>query len=323
LNPFLNACLYKYVYHKPVWPTGPEVLQMELHNYCNVDCVYCNVKNFHCGKQGVASREHVETVMRQVSGTVKEFRPFLNNEASIIPEKEEISLTKSLQLAKDILQCRTVIYSNGTIVENKHLFIDKNLDELHLTISAGTSATYEKVHRRPLFRKALETYNYFKKHKFSHQKLFVHFVMVKENLDELSLWKRLFNDAEQVVSPLHDGLNQNASKECLKDLDYKATIKESTLKGKMACNMPCTLWNNLSVSCFGDLLQCCDAPYSFNYGKVGEVNALVAWRKRLLNGMNNEACRACVLKNKRWREILEEYVPKTKCNAAILTEACC
>ena len=102
----------------------------------------------------------------------------------------------------------------------------------------------------------------------------------------------------------------------------RPTIKQSTLKGKMVSSMPYTLWNNFSVSCFGDLLHCCDAPHSFNYGKVGEVNDLVAWRKRLLNGMDNEAFRACVLKNKRWREIFGEYVPRTKWNAVLTEESC-
>lgn len=308
MNVFLKSALYKYVFRKPSWLAGPSVLQLELHNYCNLCCIYCNVEGFHCGRHGVLSLNQVEKVMCDVAkaDTVKEVRLFLNNEPTL-QVKGAPCLCEATKLAKKLLNCKTIIYSNGS-TSDREAFLDKNLDEIHLTISAASRNTYFKVHSRDFFNSVLSNYQFILRNKRVDQGLFVHFVAVKENFEELSKWKELFGDAKQVISPLHSGYAQDASKKCLEGLDYQATLEESTLKGKMASDLPCTLWNNLSMSCFGDLLQCCDAPYRFNYGCVGEVNALDAWKQRLANKMNNPACQACILKNRYYKPILKRYI---------------
>lgn len=291
----------------PLWVNGPAVLQVELHNYCNEKCVYCNVECFCDGKHGVLKRRDLVSLLRQVKASVFEVRLFMNNEPTL-PIKNAVPLKDALKMVKGICGVRTVIYSNG-VTKDRSIYLDKNLDHIHLTISAATSNVYEKVHGEPYFNEAYITYRYIVHHKRSSQKLFVHFVEVKDNLHDLDLWRNLFGEADGlIISPLHDGVNQQASKECIQQIDYKETITQSTLKGKIARDLPCTLWNNLSVSCFGEILQCCDSPYKFNYGKVGEITVREAWLKRLLNSMDNEACRNCGLRNKHPLEIINRYV---------------
>lgn len=307
MKPLWLKRLRRRLPHKPLWLRGPVVLQVELHNYCNEECVYCNVECFHNGVHGVLQRDMLASVLNQVKDSVFEVRMFLNNEPTLTV-KDAVPLSEALQLAKRICGVRTVIYSNGA-TSNPEICLDRNLDHIHLTISAATPETYRKVHGKDYFYKALLSYSYLLRNKRRSQKLYVHFVEVKENMRELAAWRRLFRLADGlIVSPLHQGYMQEASKECMKGLDYKATVKAGSLKGAMASDLPCTLWDNLSVSCFGDLLQCCDAPYSLNYGKVGAVSVEDAWQNRLMNCMDNVACRVCNLKNKNHNKILQKDV---------------
>jgi MoaA/NifB/PqqE/SkfB family radical SAM enzyme len=301
VKPLWFKRLLRRLPHKPLWLNGPEVLQVELHNYCNEDCIYCNVEGFHGGKHGVLPRYMLATVLNQVKASIFEVRLFLNNECTL-PVKDAVSLSAALKLAKKICSVRTVIYSNG-VTDHPELYLDKNLDHIHLTISAASGETYRKVHGKDCFIRALLSYSYILRNKRRNQKLYVHFVSVKENLSELPLWRDIFKAADGlIISPLHDGYMQDKSKQCKSQIDYKATVRNSTLQGSMPDDMPCTLWNNMSVSCFGEYLQCCDVPYTFNYGRVGEVTAATAWQNRLSNQRKNLACRSCKLKNRNYRE---------------------
>ena len=126
--------------------------------------------------------------------------------------------------------------------------------------------------------------------------------------NELEDWKKQYNDYPQIISALHTGYKQEASKECLENINNKQSVKLSTLKGKMSDNVPCTCWTNMAISSNGDMLQCCDAPYTLNYGDIQKHDCLDLWQNRLYNMMDNPACQECNLKKREWKAVLQEYL---------------
>ena len=249
------------------------------------------------------SLKRAEKVIKEVKHTIKKVHLFQNNEPMLEPR-----LDKFTALVKKHCNASTGIYTNGTNYHLRHKLLDKNLDVVHFTISAATSETYLQVHGKPLFNKALKTYKWFLKHKRKNQQVYVHFVIVAENFHELPQWKQMFKESPQIISPLHTGYKQKASQECMKRLNHKKTVKAGTKKGKMASDLPCTVWFNMTVNTKGEMLQCCDCPYSVNYGSVDNSHVLDLWNKRNHNMMNNPACDECILKSREWKAILQRWV---------------
>lgn len=242
-------------------------------------------------------------VLKETGKHLDHVHLFLNNDPLF-----ENRLPQFTALTKKYTKAKTVIYTNGTNYNTRHLLTDKNLDKVHFTISAATPETYLQVHRKPLYHQAIKTYNWFLKHKRNNQQVYVHFVITPQNIEELPQWRRLFVNAQQIVSSLHDGYMQYASKELLKTVDIKSLIDKSTFKGEVNNKFPCSCWNNLSISSRGEYLQCCTSPYHVNYGKIGEIHTLDAWAKRNRNMMENPTCQQCMLKQREWKAILQKHL---------------
>ena len=293
----------KHYKKHPTWTRGPTTLQLGTNEICNLTCVYCNAEHYREGQIGKLSLKRAEKVIREVKDTIKKAHLFLNNEPLLEPR-----LDKFTALIKKYSKAKTGIYTNCTTYSKRFKLLDENLDVVHFTISAVSPETYLQVHGKPLFKEALRTYRWFLDHKRLNQQVYAHFVIVAENSHELPAWKQLFKDARQVVSPLHAGYKQHASADCLTRIDNKQAIKQSTKKGKMRADLPCTVWFNMAVSSNGLMLQCCDSPYSANYGSVDDSHVLDLWRTRNQNLMNNRACNECILKSREWKAILQKHV---------------
>lgn len=285
----------------PSWVYGPQVLQLDTHNFCNEACGYCNVEFLCAGKHGRMSLGVAERALREVGSYVKHVKLFLNGDPLLENRMPELA-----SLARRYSRGSIIIFSNGAANANKYLLRDRNLDEVHFTFSANTPETYLKVHGKPYFYKALATIEWFARSKFPSQKIVVRYVTVPENVGEITGWKHRFRGLDTIVTPLHCGFEQKASD---KLLEGGGKVHKLPLWiGKLADDQPCGCWGNMAVSWDGRILQCCDSPYSVNYGRVGEVSLLTAWRRRLENKMNNPACKACNLKHPRWKQILDKYV---------------
>jgi MoaA/NifB/PqqE/SkfB family radical SAM enzyme len=287
------------------WRKGPTVLQLDVIRHCNEACIYCNVKNFGESEQGLMPLDIVSKVLKETAGTVRRIHCFKDGEVLLDGRLPEI-----LKLCKTINpKAITVIYTNGSVTANRHFLVDPNLDEVHFTVSAASPEVYAQVHGKPFFNQVVDNIEWFLRHR-TVQKGFVHFVIVRENVKDLEIWKERFNGLTQVVSMLHDSKFQPASKKCIDKLKGVDVRGLSTFQGKMAKDLPCTVFNNLSVGVNGELLQCCDAPYKFNYGRVGEISVAEAWQRRNENRMCNEACRGCNLRRSNWKEVFEKYLGK-------------
>lgn len=71
---------------------------------------------------------------------------------------------------------------------------------------------------------------------------------------------------------------------------------------------PCPCFGSLQIGVNGEIMHCCDADYQFNYGKIGDISLKDAWTKKLIVGLNSEACYGCNLKDLNWKSLFKKYV---------------
>lgn len=291
-------------YLKPVWLRGPEVIQMETHNYCNENCIYCNNQNWDIPR-GRMSLQVAEDIFKQIPSTLENMFFHLNGDPML-----DTRLPQFTALSKRYFpSVPTTIYTNASIWENRDLLLDRNLDNVHMTISAATSETYTAVHGLTLFDDVVKIAEWFHTHKRPDQKQVIHFVITNRNISELPRWKRQWKGYGQIVSPLHLGYEQQRSDDCIKGLDFKEIRQLGTWRGWMARNMPCHLWNNLSISWKGDYMGCVHQSYDFNFGQFGKISLLGAWYLKVHNKMQNDSCEMCKCKAKGYRRILDKWLP--------------
>jgi len=236
--------------------------------------------------------------------------PFMNGEP-LLDER----LPRICTMVKDICDTVCVIDTNGTEWRNREFLLHPNLKLVRFTISAITPETYMKVHGRPYFYKALSTFYWFLRHKRKDQIAWLHFITTKNNQHEVEDWVEHFEGVGRTVFPLHRIPEFHVESE----RGYSQSIKEITMfdaKGNRLPRgpnpssglFPCPCWGVLAVSWRGEILQCVDLPYSFNYGKVEEVDLLEAWRERNRNKLDNAGCNGCSQRFKNYKKVMDKYI---------------
>lgn len=294
----------------PGWVKGPLILQLDGHTFCNEHCVCCNVPYLCAGKYGFMDLAIARQAIRETAGTVRQIKLFLNGDPLFVHPKDPLGKMRLPTLAKiakeENPQAITTIFTNGAACENKELLRDKNIDDIHFTISADTAETYKIVHGKDYFDRALTTVQWISKNKLPHQKITIRFVTLNQNYHEIPGWKKRFARFTQVVAPLHCGYEQKSSEKLVGAETETLNLQE--WKQEYPSDLPCNCWNNLAISWDGRIIQCCDGPYKANYGKVGETPLMTAWKRKLENKMDNPVCQPCNLKHPFWKHILDTHV---------------
>ena len=293
----------------PIWVKHPETIQLDTHNFCNLSCEYCNVQHSFNLPKGKMPLETVEYVLKYFGKKLMFSIALFMNGEPMLDER----LPVMCSMAKQYCDTQCLIDTNGTIYENRKNLVHPNLKLVRFTISAITSETYAKVHGKPYFDKALATFNWFLKNKLPSQKPWLHFIACKDNEHELNMWIKHFNGIGRTIFPVHRNpefqLNSEAG---LGSVVEKAFMLDENGNRKMLDSpphlKPCPVWDIMAVSWDGRLLQCCDMPYEFNYGRVGEVDLLEAWHERNRNMMDNKCCHDCRLKYADWKQILQKHI---------------
>jgi len=273
----------------------PEHLEFDTFDYCNLNCSFCYLHN----AQEESNRLPLHLVERLLQQTVdrrfQSIRPWMNGDPLF-----EDRLPKIIEIIRKYNSSPIHLFTNGTNYHNRHLLTNPEISEVHFTISASTSKTYTMVHGRPLHKQALRTLEWFERHKHSHQRIFIQFVITKQNIHELEEWKQQFSRFNQIVSPLH----RNARDSQLTDDIFIDAVKLGTWKGYLF-GLPCILWNNMAVSAKGDFLQCCEASVDYSYGNIAHTPLPEAWRRRCRNKMQNRFCQTCNVRAPDWKMKLD------------------
>ena len=304
---------YKIRHGVPRWVDHPTTLQLDTHNYCNMECIYCNPQGSFEIEHGTMSLDMIEYILsyfydRKINVDV--VAPFMNGDVLLEKRLPVIcALSKKYQP-----KARIEAYTNGVAYENRDLLVDENIDVVRFTISALTRDKYKLMHGKDALPIVLKTLKYVTENKYPNQKIILNYVLTGYNVDQLSDWRKEFSDYIQDIRPLHIGLHRKTSK----NLDDKMSLswadtlrltkKMPLIAGRHSENRPCPCWHNLSITWDGNILQCPDtSPKEATIGKIGEDDLLTVWRHRFKTGKNNPICMACNQRMPHWDNIFRRY----------------
>lgn len=291
----------------------PEHLQFDTQNNCNLDCVYCNVKSSGCYRlpRGVMPTETYMAVLKHYGRKLGLYSvaPFMNGEPLL-----DLRLPSLVSTAKKYSGASCIIDTNGTLTQNRSMLIHPDLQLVRFTISAATRETYLEVHGKDLFHEAVNNFLWFTIHKHPNQTAWLHYIVTKQNEHEVGQWLKLFAGYGRTVFPVHRSVLQGNSEECMGErwqprphVVLSNGVEAVAQPSEFNRVYPCPCWAIMGVGWQGEILQCVDYPYKFNYGKVGGVDLDVAWRERVKVGFDNECCWDCSLKFKHGAELLKKY----------------
>lgn len=293
----------------PLWLSRPLTIQIDTQNYCNLKCVYCNVReNFGFNlPRGRMTDEMLEGIIKYWGQKVIwAIAPFMDGEPLL-----ETRLPKINYWIKKYTNAICIIDTNGSIWKNRHFLLHPNMKIVRFTISACDPETYKVVHGKDLFSDAVKTFQWFRCMKNPKQKLMLHFIINKFNDHQIEKYIKLFKGVKIRFFALHYGPGQSASKmargESLYHFPY---IVEANGKRhfEILPNLPCQCWDIMAIGVNGEIMQCPDYPASYNYGNVKDVDMMEAWRERLKNKMDNSYCRECNVKVPNWKQIIDKYI---------------
>lgn len=295
----------------PIWARMPESLQLDTHNYCTCDCIYCNPQHSFNLPHGWMPTEMFQRIVRYFKGyPLFCVAPFMDGE----PMMDE-RLWDFCEYTQRYNGAQNVIDTNATVLKGRKNLLHPNLKMVRFTISANTPETYEVVQGRPYFHIAEETLAFYLKHKYPHQQAWLHFIVTKDNEHEVDAWLKRHSGIGRTVYIVHRGTGIQLNS----DLVRGRMLRQSFYvypdgRVKLVANSelmqykPCPCYDLLGVSWQGDLLECVDFPYRYNYGNIRDTDPMEMWRERLRNKMDNECCNSCSLRFPNYKQTLAKWV---------------
>lgn len=289
-----------------LWACQPTSLQLDRKNCkCQLNCVACNPQNHFIKETGELPFSSINSVVDQLCQRRIRLTwayPFMNTDPTLDDQLPEVA-----KLLKKRLHCRTLVSTNGVSFGKRHLLRSRDIDVVAFTICGVDNPSYTTYHRKPFFNQATATLRWLQANKFWKQHLQVRYILYSGNADNLARWQTIFGEFDQEIRPLHSGDNRQVSKALEQQNSLLEFYRKKQITMFIENEIPCNCFHNLSVSFDGRLMQCCDLPYSQNFGHVEEIDVLEAYRKRLDRGLDVEGCRSCTQKNPFWHELFEKY----------------
>ena len=179
----------------------PQHVQFDTFDGCNLTCQYCYTHNPEKTKTFQPTIMPLSTIERLIKQTkdlsLMSIRPFGYGEPLL-----ETRMSRIIEIIRKYNSAEIVLYTNGTIYENRRILSNPEIAEIHFTISASTPQTYEKVHGKPLFHQAIKTVEWLERQN-PHPRIILNFVINRLNVHELEQWKQQWNRFDQVRSRLH------------------------------------------------------------------------------------------------------------------------
>ena len=339
---------------KPYWWSNfPLVLNFDTCNYCGPHfmeigpCDWCFVQHeVICGriKHQEMPMDQIKWIMQNVDKYGAEMReasknnmglgfwdPFLSGDPMV-----NSRLTEILRLGKKIAPGIDVeLFTCGALPEKAWTLCDRNVDMLHLTLSASNSEIYRRVHHGNKFEAVLKTMRYITDHRKPNQELHVHYIITEANFPYMRGWYELmgkeFPDWRRIFSPLIVSPDNVYAKQALGNLtidDQQEAIRKIDPSAGMwysdttSLRQPCSFWANLSITTDGTIVKCCNwyNPARHNYGNIADYmkngyDLHDAWMMRIANKHNNEVCLSCTLR----RADAKRRLDKMKVKVAVAT----
>lgn len=290
---------FRYKYHKPTWHTFPRSIQLNTHNYCNLACVYCNVKQDGAYKKPRGKMEtkifyNLLEALEPYSRYVEVISTFMNGEPLLEPRLEEFN--------DELLRhpYSNVLDSNGTLPDKAPLLIHPAVRTIRISLSADNPELYKKIHGVDYFNEVNETLEYLKKHKLRHQNLQINHMICKQNQHRLKHFIQKYRNYDITVFPLHSGpLQENSIKHDTDLLDEPQKYKDGRNRGSIWDRSlkykPCQCWDLQGIGKHGEIMHCVDYPEEYNYGTIYNRDLKEAWQLKQRTYTTHELCRSCSL----------------------------
>jgi len=208
----------------------------------------------------------------------------------------ETRMPKIVEIIRKYNDSPIVLFTNGTVYANRELLL--GVDEVHFTISATTRETYARIHGRDLYNEAVKTIEWLETQP-NHPKIVTTFVMIKDNIHELPLWREQWKRFEHSISPV-------VNKPELK-LPLEVELANCTrLFDPEKTDLPCAFWDVLLVQLNGEVQMCCGGGPGVFGNAHYDVPLLTSWRNRCMFGIKLLAtyCRRCQFRSREWMKRL-------------------
>lgn len=293
-------------------PSFPNNMLVELSNICNHECIFCANSKMTRRKgeidRGFLYRILIEAYNLGVTdvGFYATGEPFMNK-----------NLLEYIKKAKEIGYRYVYLTTNGALVnhEKAKQILEVGLDSIKFSINAGTRETYLLIHGRDDFNKVIDNLKYInecRKKTEKDIKLYVSYVVTKQNENEKEILKELIKDIVDdiiFVEVRNQGGLMYEINDYLVLEDKKYEIK----------NPPCPLpFNSLHITYEGYLTACCiDFQNYLVVSNLNETSLEDAWKSEefiklremhLNNALEGTLCYNCLNnKNIEVKPLLPEY----------------
>ena len=234
------------------------LLQMEVTNACNHRCCFCPNASSHRKKTmmdyGFATR--IITECATFLGEHKQICFHMNGEPLLYSRLPDL-----IRLSKQLGYSYIFLTTNGALATDDTLkqLLDAGLDSINFSINAGTRETYQSIHGRDDFERAIHAVQYanrYRKETGRAVKIFVSCVAIQKNRDELTTLQALVQPyCDEVVFYQPCGY----AGQMVDVHEMRCDLSELTIKSfEITHEVPCpVLWNSINVTCEGYLSLCC------------------------------------------------------------------
>lgn len=323
----------------PSWVKCPQDIQVDTHNYCSSThepddngnliykypgCAFCNVKEGGAfgiprGRMDDEMLDYIIDYWGKKTHLGAEYiAPYVNGDPIL-----DNRLPNICDHSKDV-GLKVCVDTSGNVYRNREWLVHENLTLLRFSISANTSETYEKVQGCPKFDEVMKTLEYVKENAYPSQQVELHFMVSKDNENELDDYIRRHKGLKIKIFPLHEmpDIQLNSTVNLPSNPEW---INRGDTMEEWSATRPLFIYPNgkserrvmdknrtcqgmaYAIQWDGTILHCTDAPPSYNYGNVYEVDMLEAWHLRNKGRVENPACQACNAKRPDWLSVLEKY----------------
>ena len=299
------------LFNIPRWVKAPTCLQFDTHNYCNLSCVHCNVKqegSFNI-ERGTMKDEVYIKVLEYFRDSKINVATFMNGEPLIEPRLDYFN-----NLAGSISKSKVIIDTNGTLFEHRYKLVNENIKVVRITINSHLEDIYELIHGKRLLTEAIKTLEWLNIKSYGKGvEISINHIVNKHNVDYVDDFLKEFEGYKINVFPVHYADSQTASlKHKTIGIRELFTVLENVIviypnRIKKALGEPCQCFNILGIGQKGEIQQCVDFPSIHNYGTIYDTDILDAWKRRLKNGMDNECCNTCSLRFDNWKKVMDKY----------------
>ena len=261
----------------------PEALFLQTMNRCNARCVICPYQDTY--GHSLMEFMPIELIEKILSDLTPDYAGHIGLYLHYEPLMDH-RLAEIIALAKKRcpLSC-VAISTNAALLneENIDRLCNSPLDHVTFNVNGGTKATYEKMMPPLKWETTIGNIKRFLgKYK---NKGDINFIKTFDNCDESEELKRLFPDV--TVIDRYWAVNRGGSVTIDKPADAKNRFKSSVKKCKQ-------LSANLSVTCDGSILLCCNCwNKEVVLGNAHQANIIDSWSSSPLKHHRHEVCEKC------------------------------